>query len=338
MNALTSNQNGQFKNYQSRPRLLAKNLKNKLTSNFVKHCTNRFNRKTNQETSFIDCESRQDSLKPTDQQANGANGHLNNKKLNNWSYDIRSKEGKVNSASNNVNKDSKLIKKFDGEKNTDNKHEDGEQCKQNECNQSTNYLTLDHNKNYEKTADFDVNFDENFRNIDLDQNEEFKKEPNEKFEDNKNELSIKADQNDKIINEFLNYTNKLTATNSSFDNKRANLNQQANTTSTDSKDNIPNKAYYNCSDKVLDASVLDSYANRNQSIGSVLDNENIDQRSNQLGRPNKNHQANLNSQPKVILRRHVRKEAMDVKSARKQVSRFFSVTCFFVVFFSKIRL
>lgn len=309
MNTLPSNRDGQAK--QSKSRRLANhlnnnvtNLKNKLTSNLVKRC--RFNRKSNQETSFIDCEA-------TNLNATNRNSLTTRHTMSEWSnFD-----------------DQKSIK-------DENRNLSGQQeCTQ--CIQPANCPTFDHNRNYDKNSE-NLNGNHTNRNA----NEKFQDKPevvekidsfDAKFEDvnfdgytigeydkNKNVINLlkdevdQTDQNNKIINEFLLYTNKLAS-----DSNLTSTNQSSSASPPNASSNA---------DQMLDVSALaySESSNRNQSTACILEDDERQQQSARLSKNQSNTNRNINipnnpmHQPRVVLRRHMRKEAMDVKSARKQVS------------------
>lgn len=383
MNTLPSNQAKSGE--QSRSRRFARNinnnvtnLKNKLASNFGKHC--RLNKKTNQETSFIgdsqlepfkDVDMADDSAVRLDGNLNGGRSNANRSKLGNSQLNASC----VNRSATNdwPNCDHDTTQNRPAGRTADGNRPD---CRRRECvgdqRSSVNCPSklLDHNENYEidqrtgctnalpdelvkkeNSDSFDANFDDlnftvQFDDVDLGR-EERSDSPTAKNDGCL--LGKQPDQNDKIINEFLLYTNKLA--NSPSHNASTSVRHgdalHCDAPSDDlgdqqiqSKDKETYRSYYNCSDKVLDASALptDVYSttNRHQSMTCLMDEPGQCGRSNRLqsnanGQTNQPSNAPPVSQPRVVLRKHVRKEAMDVKSARKQVSLF--LVQFFLVRF-----
>ena len=337
MNTLSNNQAANQLKERSRARRLAKNLnvtnlKKKLTGNFIKHC--KLKRKTNQETSFIDCDNQQDQFKDIDL---NSSDEMRKRKLN-------------GNLTTNANKP--VIKKWSNFNDNQSSVKNGVDLKRKECNPlNCNRIdcgtkTLDHNENFknvkevekekiefQKNDSFQANFEANFDNAN---------EADDKtrvMNTNLTNQPNQTDQNNKIINEFLLYTNKLT-TDPTTDSA-TNLSSTNDDATSIEKSAAKDKNYYNLTDKLLDASTL---ANRNQSVSScILDEDNNS--NNQLARLNKN-QFTTNANPsncsnttsnqsrpnQVILRRHVKKKEahMDVKSARKQVG--LAIFFFYVLF------
>lgn len=344
------------------------NLKNKLASNLVKHC--RLNRKTNQETTFIgDCQ-----LEPfkdvdlTDDSTVRLNGNLSGARSNHSKFgNSQLNASYVNGTLNGVNRPNDWPN-CDRSTTQNGRTADGDrtECRRRECagdrrsSENCPSKLLDHNENYEvdrrtgcmdvltsepvkkeNSDSFDANFDDlnfavQFDDVDL-SSEKRSNSPNAKADDCL--LGKQPDQNDKIIDEFLSYTSKLANSPchvaSSSVRQGASANDQLGDHQTNkSKDKETGRSYYNCSDKVLDASALstDAYsAGNRQSTGCLMEESGQYGRSNRL-QSNANCQLNQpssntppSSQPRVVLRKHVRKEAMDVKSARKQVSTLFLV-------------
>lgn len=326
MNALTNNQTGQFENKkgQSRSKRFTnninknvKNFKNKLNNNFIKKCKFKKNHENHQETSFIDCEN-----------------HVQNSQI----VDLNEATNEKLNLNIKVNK--KLKKTVETPLLDQNENFKNHQIKE-----------------FEKNGSFEVNFvDDQFNENDAKSEVILIDEINEEnLTKNKTKLNVQTDQNDQIINEFLIYTNEIESNSNKLSTNENNKNDN-NLLSTDEdlfennvllgnkKNNHTNsnqiqkprdkKNYYNCSDKLLDVSKL---PNSNSNQFSILDkDEQQNSRSTHTTRNQFNSRncastaikqqvqtINASHEPKIILRRHVKKEgAADVKSARKQVSIF----------------